>query len=653
MEMSVYQNVIHKTRYARWDNLVNAREDWNGTVDRYMQFFTQYLAEKHGYTIPEETAARARTALCAMDVMPSMRALMTAGPALQAVQMASYNCTYTPIDSIRTLPEIMYILMTGSGNGFSVERHNVNKLPSIPAELRSAEDDEVEVIIVADSREGWCDAYLALLTALWEGRIPTWDMSNVRPAGARLETFGGYASGPGVLDELFHHTVKVFRDAQGRKLRPIEVFSLATFVAQIVVVGGVRRSATICLFDLDDAEMMSAKSQGLFEQNADGKWVAGPNAHFTMANISAVFNKRPERAEFDKFWATMKASGAGEPGIFNRDAMNRNADTIGRPVNNADGTPILWGANPCCEIQLRPDQACNLTAAVIRPEDTLDMIMDKVWLATILGTWQSCVTDFTYLGPEWKENIEAERLLGVSLTGFFDHPVLSQVSEESGEWLANLRSVAWTANAELADAIGIPRSTSVTTVKPAGNSSQLYDVASGIHPRYAPYYVRTIRQSVTDPITNFLRDMGVPNEPSAQNERDVVFSFPMKAPETATVFAGTLGAIEQLRHWMHVKQNWATHTVSATIYVRAEEWDVVADWLYDHFDDVTGLAFLPYDDHVYPQAPYQPIDAATYYKLLSDFPATINWDIMRYYEAFDTTTTSQEMTCTGGQCEIV
>lgn len=1000
-DMSLYQQVIHQTRYARWNEESQRRETWEETTQRYVDYFDDFLRDNHDYALTDDVKAAVKSALYNMEVMPSMRTLMTAGRALDSAPVSSYNCSYLVVDSIRSFSEHMYVLMCGTGSGFSVEKRFVDKLPEVPAEMHPTDT----VIVVADSRKGWCIALNQLLNLLYSGSVPKWDVSKVRPEGARLKTFGGYSSGPGVLEELFRHIIKTFEGAKGRKMRPIEVFSIMTYIAQIVVVGGVRRSATICLFDKDDAEMRNAKS---------GQWWVN-NGHFAMANISAVFEGRPRSAEFMDTWRALVASGSGEPGILNRKALWDDAERIGRDTRDTHGARLPLGVNPCGEISLRPNEFCNLTGASIRPDDTLEVLIEKIKVATILGTWQACISDFDYLRKVWKDNVEDERLLGVCLAGIMDHPVLSKQTDESARWYQALRDAVWETNKEWAALLGINVSSSITAVKPAGNcrpwsalvttdkgifsmedfayghatgvtttrgtvkgfndngdeallrvrtrygceldctpnhrwltqrgmvaasdlttndeiiveigkydntahaklrslpaealrtrykqiepvtlptemssdlawllgylwgdgalsingyrirfmdqnrdhlhkaariikevfgldshvrectdrdaatlevgnkllwnwlivndivkyartdreslemmplairrsskediiafiagmfdadghshtsstgqtraifsnskdgfsasfqhialavglifgrslvthgenfqkkkhvylcalspksdensielltkhsmklsksgfkrrreqknpsfvvtsieplgyapvfdvttdtgeylsgafvshnSGELHNVASGIHPRYAPYYLRTIRQSAGDPMTQFLKDNGIPWEVSKQNPRDVVFSFPVKSPDGA-VCAPDLTALKQLEHWMHVKTHFATHTVSCTVYVRDHEWLEVGAWVFENFDRVTGVSFLPYDDHVYEQAPYQPITKEAYEEALAKFPTEIDWTLLAHYEGGkDTTTVSQEFACVSGACAL-
>lgn len=637
MSLSLYQEVLHKTRYARWREEDKRRETWDETVARYFDFFEEHLAEKHDYKLTKKERKVYENSVLNMDVMPSMRTFMTAGKALKSAYAANYNCAYLPVDHTRSFSEHMYVLMCGGGSGFSVERRCVDKLPEVPEELHDCDT----TIVVDDSRKGWCAGYNQFLTFLYAGNIPKRDTTRLRGEGARLKTFGGYSSGPKVLEDLFDHTIKIFKAAKGRKLRPIEVFSLMTFIAQIVVVGGVRRSATIALFDKDDVEMRRAKS---------GSWWL-ENAHYAMANISAVFEAKPEALEFLDIWRDLCASGSGEPGIFNRQAAWAHLEAHGRKTRNKDGSRIMFGINPCSEIILRPYQFCNLTGIAIRPSDTLQSLQQKQCIAATLGTWQSTISDFDYLRKIWRQQVEEERLLGVCLAGIMDHFVTASVNDTSEMWFKTLRDDAIKCNAEEAKAIGINASASVTAVKPAGNSGELYDVASGIHPRYAPYYIRTIRETASSPLSAFLKDNGVPWETSKQNDRDCVFSFPIKSPE-GSVFAKDQTAVQQLDHWMHVKENYTTHTISCTVYVRKHEWVTVGAWVYEHFDDITGLSFLPYDDHTYEQAPYQPISKEEYERLATAMPESIDWSLLAHYEQEDTTKVSQEFACTAGACTL-
>jgi ribonucleoside-triphosphate reductase len=629
-DMSLYSEIIHLTRYARYNDENGRREVWPETVDRLVEFFVNHLKKKLDFDLDEKTRSDLHRAVLNFEIMPSMRALMTAGKPLETVNVANFNCTYLVVDCIRAFSEHMYCLMCGSGVGFSVESKFTNKLPEVPEELLPAET----TIKVADSRKGWCAATNQLLTLLYAGNIPELDVSKLRPEGARLKTFGGYSSGPAVLVELYHHIIKIFKGAKGRKLKPIEVFSIMTYIAQIVVVGGVRRSATIAIFDKDDWEMRNAKT---------GQWWK-ENAHFAMANISAVFENKPDVGEFLEIWSELIQSGSGEPGIINRGAFWDSCTAIDRSIRDEHGDRYALGPNPCAEIILRPNQMCNLSGIAIRPNDSRETLLEKVRLATILGTFQSTVTDFEYLRKIWQKNVEEERLLGVCLAGVMDHPILSQVSQVSADLLQEMQAMVWETNKKWAKKLDIEESTSVTAIKPAGNSGELYAVGNGIHPRYAPYYVRTIRETAMSPICKFLKSQGIPWEVSKQNSRDVVFSFPQKSPEGA-ICADQLSAIDQLNHWLHVKKHWATHTVSCSVYIKREDWLQVAAWVYENFNEVTGLSFFPYDDHVYEQAPYQKIDKDTYIDMMQGMPAHLNYDDLLDFEKTDNTATSQEFAC--------
>jgi ribonucleoside-diphosphate reductase alpha chain len=638
-ELDPYAETIFKRTYARWVESEQRRETFPEATDRYLKFFEEYLADNNGYTIPQTDIDDARKAILGLDVMPSMRAFMTAGPALKQAAIANYNCTAHGIEDMKSFCDLMYIMMCGSGSGFSVERRFTDKLPRIPYNLYFSTD----AIVVEDSRIGWCEAFHEWLRSAFKGTLRPLDISGVRKEGERLKTFGGYASGGGVLLDLVAHCHAIFLKAEGRQLRPIEVFSICTMIAQIVVVGGVRRSATICLFDLDDEEMLYSKS---------GEWWAEGSGrqHYAMANISAVFEETPTRKQFDAYWKALKESFAGEPGIFNRAGIRKHLKANGRAIHYPDGSLIPFLANPCCEIILRPKQACNLTGVAVRPDDSLVGLEEKVRIATMLGTWQASVNHFEYLDQGWHDNINEECLLGVCLSGFYDHDILKGTSDHSTEMLQELKAAAIGWNAYYAGMLNIPKSASVTSVKPAGNSGELYGTASGIHPRFAKTFIRTVRVSRSDPVARFLQDQGVPVEVSAQNPRDLVFSFPRKGPKEA-VTADEVSCLQQLDHWLHVKKNWTTHTVSATVYVREDEWGPASDWVYENFDEITGIAFLPFDNGNYQQAPIQRITDEEYEMAASVFPR-IDWSQMHLYEQVDNTSPAQEFVCVGDRCML-
>jgi ribonucleoside-diphosphate reductase alpha chain len=561
-----------------------------------------------------------------MEVMPSMRAMMTAGPALDRCNVGAYNCAYLPVDSPRSFDEAMYILMCGTGVGFSVEEKYVSQLPRITENF----NDTDTVIVVADSKEGWATAFRELVTLLIAGQVPKWNTTRVRPAGARLKTFGGRASGPEPLERLFRFSVDLFKKAAGRRLTALECHDLMCMVADVVVVGGVRRSAMISLSDLGSEAMATAKS---------GSWWEG-HVHRQLANNSAVYNGKPEIGEFLKEWKALYDSKSGERGIFNRDASRRIVEKLGRRDPNHD-----FGTNPCSEIILRPFQFCNLTEVVVRPEDTFDSLKRKVRLATILGTIQSTFTSFRYLRKIWQKNTEEERLLGVSLTGICDNRNWPEID------LKELRNVAIETNKEWADRLGLPPSTAITCVKPSGTVSQLVDSASGIHPRWSPYYLRTVRNDIKDPISKFLQDSGVPCEPDSRNPSALVFSFPQKSP-VCSVVRTDLSAVESLEAWKHFQENWCEHKPSVTISVKEDEWLEVASWCYSNFDLLSGVSFLPFDPTEYPQAPYQTLTEEQYNEWVKKMPASIDWSRLTEYEREDHTTGSQELACVAGVCEI-
>ena len=633
--MDDYQRYIHTSRYARWLEKEKRRETWNETVNRYIDFFSNRFDDVHNGTWDN-----LRDSILALEVMPSMRCLMTAGKALERDNVAGYNCSYRAVDDIRAFDEIMYILLCGTGVGFSIERQYINSLPAVAEEFYESDT----TIVVADSKIGWASSYRELISLLYGGKIPKWDMSKIRPAGSRLKTFGGRASGPEPLIELFEFTVNIFKEASGRQLRSLECHDLVCKIADIVVVGGVRRSALISLSNLTDERLRSAKS---------GAWWTD-NPQRALANNSVCYTECPDIGIFLKEWISLYESKSGERGIFNREASRRVAERNGRRDPDHD-----FGTNPCSEIILRSKQFCNLTEVVVRPEDTLDGLKEKVRLATILGTLQSSLTGFRYLSSKWKKNTEEEALLGVSLTGIMDHEVLSGQGCMLGEgWkglpeiLEELKEVAIETNKEWAERLGINPSSAITCVKPSGTVSQLVDSSSGIHPRYSRTYIRTVRTDKKDPLYEFLKDCGVPVEDAIGKEGSTaIFSFPVKAPE-GSIFRDGMGAIEQLELWKIYATYWCEHKPSITVYVREHEWLEVGAWVYRNFDICSGISFLPHTDHIYKQAPYQEITEEEYNELVKDFPEII-WEDFDTYESEDNTTSTQELACTAGGCDII
>lgn len=632
---SAYQQVIHKTRYARWRELDNRRENWDETVGRYTDYIFNALDKHSGYKLDQSHIDKISNAILNTDVMPSMRAFMTAGPALERDNTCIYNCAYMPVDSLRSFDEAMYILMCGTGVGYSVESQYVNQLPAINEHFEKTNTK----IVVEDSKAGWARSLKELLALLWQGQIPEWDMSLVRPAGARLKTFGGRASGPDPLDRLFKFSVSLLKGAAGRKLTPLEAHDLMCKIAEVVVVGGVRRSAMISLSDLEDRNMAAAKAGSWWEYS-------GQRA---LANNSAVYNTKPTMEVFMDEWKALYDSKSGERGIFSREAAQKISAKNGRRDATAD-----FGTNPCSEIILRPYQFCNLTEVVVRDTDTLEELKNKVELATLLGTVQSTFTRFKYLRKIWQKNSEEERLLGVSLTGQLSHPVLngSEGAEKLAEWLDALREQAVSTNAYWAKEIGINQSAAITCVKPSGTVSQLVNSSSGMHPWHSQYYARTIRGDMKDPITTFLVDMGIKHEPDVMKPNDtMVFTFPIKAPEGSTL-RENLTAIQHLDLWLAYQRHWAEHKPSITISVKENEWMAVGAWVYEHIDEMSGVSFLPYSEHTYQQAPYQEITENEYNKLVSETPADLDWKWLEIYETFDATTSVQDLACVAGACDI-
>lgn len=626
MQMNDYQKYIHASRYARWLDDKGRRETWFETVQRYCDFWKGRYPD----TFPYEEVFNA---IHNLEVMPSMRALMTAGPALERDNIAGFNCSYIPIVDQRAFDEVMYILMNGTGVGYSVERQYVNKLPEVAEEFH-----EVDTTIkVADSKQGWAGALRQLISLLYAGHVPKWDFTGIRPAGARLKTFGGRASGPAPLGELFTFTVGLFRKAAGRKLNSIECSDLVCKIAEVVVVGGVRRSALICLSNLTDERMRNYKN---------GQWYVDDKQR-ALANISAAYTEKPDIGIFMKEWHALYESKSGERGIFNRVAAKMQAQSTGRRDENYE-----YGTNPCGEIILRPFGFCNLTEVVVRAGDTHLDLERKVRIATLLGTYQSTLTDYKYIRKSWKSNAEEERLLGVSFTGLMDHKLLSGKGGQGLEGqLQKLREHAIATNKEWAEKLGIPQSAAITTVKPSGTVSQLVDSASGIHPRHAAHYIRTVRADHKDPLALFLKDAGVPVEVDVMNASNLVFSFPQKAPE-GSVTRNEIGAIEQLEHYLVYQKHWCEHNPSITVYVKEHEWMEVGAWVYKHLNEIGGVSFLPHSDHVYQQAPYQDITAEEYEKLVAAFPK-IDWEAFDKYEVDDSTVVMHELACSNGSCEYV
>lgn len=630
-----YRSFIAASRYSRWLDDEGRRETWTETVTRTTDFFVNHTNKNYKGAIPKAFWKEANEAISNHEVMPSMRILMTAGKALERENVAGYNCSFIAVDDTRAFDEALYILMNGVGLGFSVEAQHVNMLPFVNEHFESTST----TIVVADSKAGWARGLRELIAMLYAGQIPAIDVSNVRSAGERLKTFGGRASGPQPLVDLFGYCIETFKGAAGRKLTPVEAHGIMCKIAEVVVVGGVRRSALISLSDLNDYEMAHAKT---------GAWWVD-HQEYALANNSAVFYKEPSTGELLKFWADLYESKSGERGIINMEGLRNRTDAPRRDLSK------IQGLNPCGEILLRSKQFCNLTEVIVRPEDTLEDLQRKIRIATTIGTVQSSLTDFKYLRKVWKDNCNEERLLGVSLTGQMDHPVLNgrQGYDVLETWLQSMKQAAIDTNAEIADAMGIPRSTAITTGKPSGTVSQLTDSASGMHKRYRRFYIRTVRGDNKDPITQFMKDIGIPNEPDVTKpDTTTVFSFYIKSPDEALTQEDST-AIEDLNTWLAYKKFWTEHNPSVTISVREHEWIEVVNWIKQNWEWVGGISFLPYSDHTYRQAPYQEITEAEYYLGVADMPTNIDWSLLSAYELEDTTTGTQTLSCTSGSCEVV
>ena len=633
--MNDYQRFIALSRYARWIEEDNRRETWEETVSRLINYFKYHTEQVLGVSIDDSMWKQIKGGIVSLNIMPSMRAMMTAGPALDREHIAGYNCSYIPIDNPKAFDEVLYILMNGTGVGFSVERQYINSLPTIPdREFEHTED----VISVADSKEGWARAFRDLISYLYTCRIPKISVNKIRPSGARLKTFGGRASGPQPLVDLFDFTITKFKEASGRKLTSLECHDIVCKTGEVVVVGGVRRSALISLSNVSDDRLRSAKKGQWWETNPER----------SLANNSAVYTDPPDTATFMKEWYSLYESKSGERGMFNRQSAQIKAAQNGR--RNAD---VDFGTNPCSEIILRPNQFCNLTEVVCRNGDTKTTLRNKIKLATILGTIQSTLTNFGYLRKRWINNTEEERLLGVSLTGIMDCELLNGTTEKLPNTLEYLRNVAIETNKEWAKKLGIPQSTAITCVKPSGTVSQLVDSSSGIHARHNPHYIRTVRADNKDPLTQLMISVGVPHEADHLNiDTTTVFSFPMKSP-TKAICRNDLSAIEQLKLWKTYAEHWCEHKPSVTISVKEKEWVSVGAWCWDNFNYLSGVSFLPHTDHSYKQAPYQDVDQTEYNSLMKQMPKDIDWSKLSDIEKEDTTTGTQELSCTAGVCELV
>ena len=624
-----YQSFIHKSRYARWLESEGRRESWGETVTRYMDNLVKPALGDYPKQIAE-----IEEAILNLEVCPSMRALMTAGPAMARDNTAGYNCSYLAVDDIKAFDEAMFILLCGTGVGFSVERQSIQKLPEIPESMFNSDT----TIIVKDSKEGWAKSLRQLIALLYSGEVPKWDVSKVRPAGAKLKTFGGRASGPAPLIDLFNFVTKVFTEAKGRRLSSLECHDIMCKIGEVVVVGGVRRSAMISLSNLSDDRMRHAKSGAWWENDPQR----------ALANNSVSYTEKPDSLSFMREWMALVESGSGERGIFNREASKKQAAKNGRRDPSFE-----FGTNPCSEIILRPAQFCNLTEVVIRATDTVEDLERKVRVATILGTIQSSFTKFPYLRKIWQKNTEEERLLGVSMTGIMDNPIMTIANKGLENTLGHLKQIAVDTNATWAKRLDIPVSTAISCVKPSGTVSQLVNSSSGIHARHSAYYIRTVRGDNKDPLTKFMAEQGIPNEPDVMKpDQTTVFSFPMKAPEGA-VTTSDMSAIQQLEMWLAYQRSWCEHKPSVTINVKKDEWFEVGAFVYRHFDEMSGVSFLPFNEHTYQQAPYQECDETAYEILTDVMPKAIDWSKLSEYEQEDNTAGSQTLACSGDSCEIV
>ena len=633
---TLYQEFIHLSRYSRWIESEKRRETWEETVARYFKFFEHHLKENQNYTLPKQLKTELQDAILNLEIMPSMRSLMTSGEALARDNTAGYNCAYMAINRVRAFDELLYVLLCGTGVGFSVERQYVEKLPTIAEEFSNTETE----IVVEDSKAGWAKAFKELVSLLIAGQVPKWNLKKIRPAGARLKTFGGRASGPQPLDDLFVFTVETFKRAAGRKLTSIECHDLVCKIAEVVVVGGVRRSALISLSNLTDEKMRDAK--------IGQWWVEHPQR--ALANNSVVYREKPEIGTFMEEWISLYKSKSGERGIFNREAAKNTVEKLGdRRDPNYE-----WGCNPCSEILLRDREFCNLTEVVVRADDTEESLTRKIRLATILGTFQASLTYFPYLSGGWKKNCEEEALLGVSLTGILDSPLLRANTEETKQLLTRLRESTIVVNKEYAKKLGINPAAAITTVKPSGTISQLVDSSSGIHARHSEYYVRTVRADNKDPLCQLMKEEGFPSEPCVMRpDHTTVFSFPIQSPK-GCITRDDMSAIDHLELWLTYQRFWTEHKPSITVTVKEEEWMEVGAWVYKHFNEISGISFLPHTNHTYRQAPYQECSKEEYHALVGVLPTSVDWNkSLIKYEKEDSTAGAQSYACTSDKCELV
>lgn len=625
-----YRKFIYYRTYSRWIEELKRREDWHESVNRYREFLMPRIPTSHRKAFEEACLAVERA-----WIMPSMRLLWSAGPACERDNLAAYNCAYVPLDHPRNFAEMLHILMCGTGVGFSVEQAVIDKLPRVPHNPCDTDD----VVVFKDSKQGWAEGFYAYLRHLWAGRIPSYDLSKIRPAGSILKTFGGRASGPEPLQQLLDFTQRLFLTAQGRRFNSVEVHDLACWIANVVVVGGVRRSACISLSDLGDDRMAKCKVGNFYPTDPQR----------AMANNSVAYKEKPSVRKFMSEWLKLMESRSGERGLFNREAARHTAVQTGRRDPNHE-----FGTNPCGEVSLRPKELCNLTETIVRPEDSLYELKHKVRLSTILGIVQSTLTDFKFVGRDWKKNCEEERLLGVSLTGLMDHPVLREVSKESRSWLSTMKEEAIETAKEWSTILGVPMPKAITCVKPSGTVSQLVGCASGLHPRFSPYYIRRVRVSSGDPVARLLMDAGFTALPEVGHDpvdpKTVVFEFPIESPE-GSMMADEICAIDQLEYWLMLKRYWCEHNPSVTIYVKEAEWLEVGAWVFKHWDFICGLTFLPLDDNVYQLAPYEEIDEETYHRMSAAIPV-VDWNRLAELELDDQTIGARELACSGGACEI-